>query len=127
MRDFPVGKAADRIGECREVRWSREYPARPAGRCTATLERDYHTDFASQSLPTVDPYRAHYLSTKRGVEEQRQNRPCEGPRDDFERRRMERDLGRVYVGDDIGGMTKKAQKAIEATKDVRPAKRLVSA
>jgi hypothetical protein len=119
---FSVGKAADTIGTCGE------YIPEDSRSCRGQLVRDYHADFSSQSLPTVDPYRAHYLGTKRTIEEQRQNRACDAPQDDFDRRRLERDLGRVYVNDDVSGMTKAARRGIESTKDVRPKKqKLVSA
>lgn len=78
--------------------------------------RDFLCDLQSQSIDTGDQFRKYHLSTRKERAAQHQQRPIEGPTDNFERRSMEKMFGRTYIGDSTESLRPSAQKAIAREK-----------
>lgn len=97
--EFPLGKA----------------PASVA--CEDGIAVRYFGPDALPQIAAMDPFRAYDLSPRKEAAQVEQQRYVVAPRDRFEARRQERELGRTYVGDDTSGMTKNAQKAVELYRD----------
>ncbi len=79
-------------------------------------KRDFAADFASVTIGAIDPFRCYHLSTKKEAAAQRQQREIGGPTDSFERKRLERDHGIRFIGDDTSTLKPKAQRGIEEVK-----------
>lgn len=101
-QQFPIGEA-----------W-RNMPCRF---CDHHAERDFAADFAGVTIGIVDPYRTFHLGSAATKAEGEQQRALDAPRDNFERKRLERDFGRMYVGDDVGCLRPNAQRGIEMYRD----------
>ena len=104
-REFPLGKAARTAGMCD---------------CGTELQRYFGPDVLPQ-IAATDPFRAFDLSPRKEKAQVEQQRAIDAPRDRIEANRMERDLGRTYVGDDTSMMSKPAQRGIAAWKDKKRA------
>lgn len=76
--------------------------------------RNLAAELATQSLICDDHIRKAYNGAKIDHNLALQGRPLDplAPRDKFEARHVEAATGRVYIGDDISGMSKSAQRAI---------------
>jgi len=109
--EFPIGKAPAFLQQCKE--------------CGALVSRDYHSDFATVNIAAIDPYRKYHLSSRKMHEEARQQRTIGGPQDNIERKRLERENGITYVGDDTSGFSKKARRGIERQLDKKRAGEVV--
>lgn len=81
--------------------------------CGVPYTRDLHADLVTQSIDTGDPFRKYHLSTAKERAAQAQGREIGGPKDNFERRLLEKTLGRKYIGDDASGLSAKGQRALE--------------
>lgn len=76
--------------------------------------------FGPESMPQIvaqDPFRKYDLSPRKEQAQVAQQRVVDAPRDRFEAKRMERELGRVYVGDDTSGMSARARRGIDTAKE----------
>lgn len=82
--------------------------------CNLQADRDYATDFAHVTIAPVDPFRSYDLSSAKSVAEGVQQRNIDAPRDSFERKHLEKSLGRTYIGNDYGTLRPAAQKSIKA-------------
>lgn len=82
-------------------------------KCGGIANRDY----AAVQIVNDDSFRRYHLSTKKESEAVRQQRVIDGPTDKFEARRMERELGRTYIGDDASLLRPAGQRAVESHKD----------
>ena len=109
--NFPVGAAA-RTLPCRGIS-TVTAPCACEVPCELYAERDFAADFAGVTIGIVDPYRTFHLGSKATKAEGEQQRALDAPRDNFERKRLERDFGRTYIGDDVGCLRKSGQLGIE--------------
>lgn len=103
-RTFSLGKAPEAV-TCLE---------------TESCRRQARRFFSPETLPQIaatDPFRAFDLSPRKERAQIAQQRYVDAPADRFEAKRLERDLGRIYVGDDTGGMTAAARRGIETAKE----------
>jgi len=82
--------------------------------CDHQATRDFGADFSGVTFGVVDPFRSFDLSVKKSRAEGEQQRHLDAPRDNFERKTLERTLGRTYIGNDTSGMSKHARAGIEA-------------
>ena len=73
--------------------------------------------YSGINIATNDQFRSFHLSSRKDSEQQRQQRAIGGPQDKFEAKRMERDLGRKYIGDDASYLRPAGQRAIERHKE----------
>jgi hypothetical protein len=104
-----VGQAPDAV-----------YHEHPHARAVA---RRYYGPEAMPQIGVVDPFRSFHLGTKKDRAAQEQNREIGGPQDSFERKRMEREMGVSFVGDDTSGMTAKAKRGISKYQDMHVGRR----
>jgi hypothetical protein len=83
-------------------------------RCSVVMKRV----FVDAPSFICDPVRRSYLKAKGSSTLADQERDLDPmtPHDAIDKRRLERDLGRIYVGDDTSGMTPKAQRAVDRYK-----------
>ena len=112
-QDFPAG-GAPRVSPCLYV-----IPSVFASKRTCELQarRNFGVDFASASISTGDPFRSYHLSTAKARASGDQQRAIGGPTDNFERKRLERDTGVAFVGNDTSGMSAAARRGIEKFKE----------
>jgi hypothetical protein len=77
-------------------------------------EHDFNClrSFQSQHANNNDQFRSYYLSGKGAKAAQAQGRAVDGPRDKHEAREIERQTGRRYIGDDVGQLSEKGQRAV---------------
>jgi hypothetical protein len=85
--------------------------------CGEKAFRDYAADFAGATISVMDPYRNYHLSSRAQRIEGEQQRRLDAPQDNFERKRLEKDLGRLYIGNDTGCLRKEARRGIEMYQD----------
>jgi len=86
-------------------------------KCFHLARRDFAADASSITVGVVDPFRSFHLSTKKDAAAQHQQREIGGPTDSFERRRIEKQRGIQFVGDDTSGMSAAARRGIEKARD----------
>lgn len=113
-RMFKIGQAAE-VVLC-DVRIPGYVPGTFVD-CGRAAVRDFAAEVETKTLGVVDPFRSFHLSTKKDSEAQRQQREIGGPTDTFERRRIEKERGVTFVGNDTSGMSDKARRGIEKWKD----------
>jgi hypothetical protein len=83
--------------------------------CGLRVERDFETEFATQSVVSDDEFRKAWLSTDIDRNLQEQCRPIDplAPKDKFEAKHVRSRTGRVYFGNDDSKLGHKARRAID--------------
>ncbi len=75
--------------------------------------------FGPENVPqiTADPFRSYHLSSRKEHAQARQQRYVAAPEDRPEAKRIERERGITFVGDDTSGMSAGARRGIEKHRD----------
>ncbi len=81
--------------------------------CSNKAFRDFAADFAGVTFAPIDPFRSYDLSSAKARAEGDQQRHIDAPRDSFERKHLEKILGRTYIGNDTSVLRKQAQDGIK--------------
>ena len=77
--------------------------------------RDLPAELGTQMVVCDDPIRRAFNGAKIDHNLAEQQRPLDplAPKDKFDARRLERETGRIYIGDSRDGLSKAATKALE--------------
>lgn len=81
--------------------------------CQQIIARDLAADLPDMVIGVVDPFRSYALSAGKMHEEARQGRAIGGPQDNVERKRIEKQQGIQYVGNDTSGFSARARRGID--------------